>query len=415
MRAETGAGRGLTTALSSRRHALIAGAGIGGLAAALTLARTGLRVTVLERAPAIEEVGAGLQLAPNAAGILRELGILPRLEGLALAPERVRVRASATGDNLMVLPLGRAAQARWGAPSLVVHRADLQGALLAAAREESLIEIATGCEAMGFAREGAGVRVELHTRDGVEYVSGDMLIGADGAHSRIRRALGLGGPAVWSGRTAWRAAIPAQDAPAFARAPETQLWLGARAHLVHYPLREGAIVNIVAITEDAWRGGDERRFWSEKGETRDVLRRFGSWSREAVRLLERVEDWRRWPLFDLDPLKRWSDGPVALLGDAAHPMLPFFAQGAAQAIEDAAALGAALSPREDGTPSITRAFADYERARVPRAARVQEASRRQGRIYHLHGPAAFLRDIGLRALPQPAVAARFDWLYAYRP
>ena len=390
---------------------MIAGAGIGGLAAALTLARAGVRSTVLERAPEIQEVGAGLQLSPNASGVLRDLGLLPELEGFTLAPERVRVRSSATGSDIMVLPLGREAIARWGAPSLVVHRADLQGALLRAARANGAITIRTGVEVTGVTREGAGVRIDL----GGETLAGDLLVGADGAHSRIRQWMRLGGAPVYSGRTAWRALIPAAEAPAFSRAPETQLWLGARAHLVHYPLRNGALVNVVAITEDGWRGADEARFWSEPGAAYDVLRRFDGWTRDPLRLIERAPDWRRWPLFDCEPLKRWTSGPVALLGDAAHPMLPFFAQGAAQAIEDAGALGAALALRDGAQPSLARAFADYERARMSRAARVQSASRRQGVIYHLPGPAALLRDMALRALPKEAIAARFDWLYTYRP
>ena len=178
--------------MNAPRHALIVGAGVGGLAAALTLARAGLRITILERAPALEDIGAGLQLSPNASGILDEIGILPRLEGLALAPERVRVRSSSSGADIMVLPLGRAAIARWGAPSLVVHRADLQAALLGAVRANPAIALRTGVEIADFTREGSGVRLLL-TGDTIH---GDLLIGADGAHSRIRQALGLGGKPV---------------------------------------------------------------------------------------------------------------------------------------------------------------------------------------------------------------------------
>ncbi len=393
------------------RHFLIAGAGIGGLAAALALARTGARITLLEQAPVLEEAGAGLQLSPNASGILSELGVLPRLEGLAMAPERLRVRSATSGRDLMFMPLGQTARARWGAPTLVVHRADLQRALLEAVAEQDMITLRTGVEITAFTRETDGVHV--HATGDTGTICGDVLIGADGAHSRIRRSLGLGSEPVWSGRTAWRALVPASEAPAFARADETSLWLGARTHLVHYPLRQGALINIVAITDDGWRGADPARFWTERGDERVVTQRFADWHMEARGLLECVRDWRRWPLFDCDPLKRWSAGPVALLGDAAHPMLPFFAQGAAQAIEDAGALGQAFMPCATGVPSITRALADYERKRVARAARVQTASRRQAMIYHLSGPAALVRDIGMRALPPQAVMARFDWLYRY--
>ena len=394
-----------------KRRALIAGAGIGGLSAALALSRAGFLVDVFERAPALEPVGAGIQIPPNASGILADLGVLHRLEGKALEPERLRVRSGATGSQLMTMPLGREARLRWDHPMLVAHRADLQAALLDAVSQDINIHLELGARVTGVEFDATRVTLQMASDSGDLQETGDLLVGADGAHSLIRRAAGLGAiKAGYSGRVAWRALLPAEQAPAFARAKETALWLGPKTHLVHYPLRGGAFINIVAITDDEWRGDDEN-FWVSQGDPKQLLRAFRDWDSSARKLLEAVSDWRRWPLLDAEPLKRWSAGPITLLGDAAHPMLPFFAQGAAQAIEDAAALGAAFMPRSWQEVSITRGLADYERKRHARASRVQSASRKQGMIYHLAGPAALVRDMGMRALPPDMVMARFDWLY----
>jgi salicylate hydroxylase len=390
-----------------KRRALIAGAGIGGLTAALALSRAGFLVDVFERAPALEEVGAGIQIPPNASGILADLGVLHRLEHKALEPDCLRVRSGATGSVLMTMPLGREARLRWDNPMLVAHRADLQAALLDAVSQDINIHVELGATITGVDLSKSSVTLRTQTMQ----ETGDLLVGADGAHSLVRRAAGLGsGKAGYSGRVAWRALVPSSEAPAFARAKETALWLGPKTHLVHYPLRGGSLINIVAITDDEWRGDDEN-FWSSQGDARDLMRAFRDWDTSARKLLESASEWRRWPLLDAEPLQRWSVGPVTLLGDAAHPMLPFFAQGAAQSIEDAAALGAAFMPRNWQEVSVTRGFADYERKRRARATRIQSASRKQGMIYHLAGPAALIRDMGMRALPPDIVMARFDWLY----
>ncbi|MDB5651704.1 MAG: monooxygenase FAD-binding [Hyphomicrobiales bacterium] len=392
------------------RHAIVAGAGIGGLTAALTMAQAGLRVTLLEQSPTIEEAGAGLQLSPNASGILARFGILERLVGLALAPERLRVRSNRSGADITRMPLGPVSELRWGAPTVVVHRADLQRALVDAALATDRIELRTGMSVAGFVNTPRGVSVAVKTGAETLSLDADVLIGADGLHSRIRQSLGLGltDNPHYSGRTAWRALVDGRDAPDFALRLETSLWLGSRAHLVHYPLRQGALVNVVAITDDPWRGSDAN-FWSQTGDSLQVKRRFSGWHRDARELLASVREWRRWPLFDRDPVSRWTIGRAALLGDAAHPMLPFFAQGAAQAIEDAAALGAAFSADEDVVSALTL----YEKSRVDRAARVQLASRRQGTLYHLPGPAALIRDLGMRSLNTENMMSRFDWLYRY--
>jgi salicylate hydroxylase len=396
---------------------LIAGGGVGGLSAALGVARAGRRALVLERAPAFREVGAGLQLAPNATRILRDYGVLDLLNGLAVAPTHVRIRRGRDGATLARLPLGDA-QKRWGAPYLNVHRADLLSALLELAGQDSLIEIRNDAALTGFVQDERGVAATYRAREETHRASGAALIGADGLRSLVRAR--LHDPArdkpSYTGHTAWRALVPASAlAPAFS-APASNLWLGDKAHLVHYPLRGGTIVNIVALVEDDWRGdgpepnaGEGAQFWDREGERGVLLERFKDWSREARELLAAPERWLRWPLFDRPPLESYARGRTALLGDAAHPMLPYLAQGAAQAIEDSAALALALLEYDKDT---SKALAQYSLARQPRASLIQQASRRQGRIYHMAGAPAFARDLALRLAPGHALLARQNWIYS---
>ena len=403
--------------MTTSRHAIIAGAGIGGLTAALMLAEAGFRITILERAAAIQEAGAGLQLSPNATAILARLGIIEKLAGLAVTPDRLRIRRASSGSDIIRLPLGPMAELRWGAPMLVVHRADLQSALLSRVAQDARIDLRTGVTVSGFVASPDRVSVATLKDFKQAHIDGDLLLGADGANSVIRSRLGLGfGDKLhYSGRTAWRALISGENAPEFALKLETSLWLGAHAHLVHYPLREGAVVNIVAITNEDWRNSDSESFWSEPGDPSQLLRRFAGWHSEARRLIGAATEWRRWPLFDRNPISRWTISRVALLGDAAHPMLPFFAQGAAQAIEDAAALGSAFSPNDSKeTPDIASGLSVYERKRVQRAARVQRASRQQGVIYHLPGLAGMARDVSMRMVGVEGMMSKLDWLYGYR-
>ena len=390
----------------SSLHVAIAGAGIGGLTAALALARIGCRVAVLEQAAALEEAGAGVQLAPNASRILARLGVLDRLGARAVAPERLLIHKASDASVLAQMRLGAAAQARWGAPFLVCHRADLQTALLAAAGEAGVM-LHLGAALTGLAADAG--RVVASFKQGLvrQTVEADALIGADGLHSFVRARLAPGSAAPVSTRTAWRTLVPAADAPFFARALQSHLWLGRQAHLVHYPVRGGALVNVVAIVGEKGDAGDARGFWEQKGETFPAAR-FAGWHAGARDLLAAAAAWRKWPLFERPPLPHWNAGRVALLGDAAHPMLPFLAQGAGQAIEDAAALAAALGASRD----VEAALAVYSRARSVRADRVQAQSRRQGDIYHMAGPAALVRNLVLRLTGPERMAAQTDWLYA---
>lgn len=395
----------------SAPHALIAGAGIGGLCAALSLARGGWRVSLFDQAKVLEEVGAGLQLSPNASAILRGLGVIERLLPSSLAPRAVRIRRARDGVTLALMPLDDA-DTRWGSPYLLAHRADLQRVLLEAVARENAIKLHTGAAVAGFASGADGVAIAV--RQGLIRleVTGDCLIGADGSRSLVRERLLAGSPSAskFSGRTAWRALVGAgQAAPEMLR-QETSLWLGRKAHLVHYPLRGGSVVNVVAIVEEDFRDSGAVDAWSSHGDPAFLQARFAGWDAAAKNLLGAASDWRKWPLFDRDPLPTWAAGRVALLGDAAHPMLPFLAQGAAQAIEDAGALGDALSRQRDIQPALLA----YQAVRRERAARVQKESRRQGEIYHLSGPAALARDLAMRALGGQRMSARYDWLYDVR-
>jgi salicylate hydroxylase len=400
--------------LTDQLHAVVTGAGVGGLSAAIALAKAGLKVTVLERAEAFEEVGAGLQLAPNATGALRELGILDGVLRHGLTPEQVRIRRARDGKDLARAPLGPIADLRWGAPYLVIHRADLQRVLLDRCAAEPSISVLTGVTVAGFAVANGGVEIGARKGNDQIRINCDFLIAADGVRSVLRERIGLGlsDQPVWSGRTAWRALVPAGDAPEFARKLETGLWLGPKAHLVHYPLRGGEIINVVAITEDHWRAEEAPDFWAISGDPAAVSSRFSRWHSEARSLVDSVTEWRRWPIFDRSPAARWSIQKVALLGDAAHPMVPFLSQGAAQAIEDAAALGAAFCAMP---ANVDVALANYQSARVTRAAAVVLASRRQGSIYHMSGPMALARDMVMTRLGRHRMLAKLDWLYDFKP
>ena len=390
------------------RRAFVAGAGISGLSAALALARQGFEVEVFERAPALEAFGAGLQLSPNATRALARLGALDAVRALALAPRAIRVLSARDGAELARLPLDDA-ERRWGAPYLVIRRADLQAALAEAAARLPNLALRLATEVADATVEGAGVAVELKRGGTATRETGDLLVGADGLSSRVRERIGFGAADAprFSGLVAFRAVVEARRAPR-AAANEVTLRLGAGAHFVCYPLRGGAIVNLVAVVEAARRGGADDGPWDGVADRSVLDRATAGWSRDARALIAAAADWRAWPLRLRPPLARFAFGPIALVGDAAHPMTPFLAQGAAQAIEDADALARRLAETTD----VARALAAYSRDRVARAARVQRDALVQGRVYHLSGPFAFARDLALAALGPEGLLERLDWLYA---
>ena len=387
---------------------MIAGAGIGGLTCALALTRRGFRVVVLEQAEVLEPVGAGIQLSPNATRILIDLGLAERLAPAVVAPQEIRVLRSHNAREIVRGAIGADAAFRYGAPYWVVHRGDLQAALLECLQASPDGALHLGRRVEDFAVHAHGVTVETRTQAGTRDEHGIALIGADGLWSRIRGRLGDDTPAKFCGRTAWRAIVSADLVPLEFREPITWLWLGAEAHLVHYPVRAGAAVNIVAIIRDDWQSPG----WSEPGARADVLARFSGWAAEPRALMAIPDSWSKWALFERPALRAWTAGPVTVLGDAAHPILPFLAQGGAMAIEDAAVLADCLARWPD-RPAL--AFETYEGLRRSRTQRVAQESHFNGIIYHLRGLAAVARNLALGRLSGEKLLRRYDWLYDWRP
>jgi salicylate hydroxylase len=393
----------------SARSIAIAGAGIGGLTTALALAASGFRVSLFDKAARLEETGAGIQLSPNATRVLNGLGLRERLMASVVAPDAVVIK-TAHGAELARLPLGPGAEQRYGAPYWMIHRGDLQAALLGAALAHPGITLMLGAAVDDCAAKPDGVAVQVLRGENLEPHDAAALIGADGLWSRVRALAGEADTARFARRTAWRALVPADAvAPAF-RAAAIHLWLGRGSHLVHYPVKAGAMINIVAIAADA----QPSHGWSTAAPPDEVLARFASdsWARPARDLLALPERWLKWPLYDRPARPQRGRGAMTLLGDAAHPMLPFLAQGAAMAIEDAAVLAGALAATPDDAPAALRR---YEQARAARTARVWRAARLNDTVYHLPWPASAARDFAMGRMGGERLLAHYDWIYGWRP
>ncbi len=399
--------------MATSRTVVVAGAGIGGLTASLALAAQGFRVVVLEKAERLEETGAGLQISPNASRVLVELGLKPRLMGRAVTPEAISIMSARSGGEIARLPLGEAAAFRSGAPYWVVHRAHLQAALQAHVNDNPDIDLRLGAQFEDVTAHAKGLTVVQRRGTTRHQELAMALIGADGIWSTVRNHLFPDVQPQFSGLIAWRGTLDATQLPREYTSPRVQLWMGSDVHLVAYPISGGRQINIVAVVPGTWN----RPGWSAPGDPNEIKSAFASshWPATARMMIGAIDGWRKWALFTIPEGIDWTEGSIALLGDAAHAMLPFAAQGAGMAIEDATVLarclGGGAGQAVTGIPAALKHYARLRRARV---ARIQRAARRNGKIYHLAGPAAFARDLMIRTLGPQRMLARQDWIYDWR-
>jgi salicylate hydroxylase len=393
---------------------VIAGAGIAGLTAALAFAAKGFDVRVFERAEKLEEVGAGLQLSPNATRLFDCLGVLDLLRPLAVQPEAIVLRKAATLKDLARVPLGEAAERRWEAPYLVAHRADVQAALMEKVLQVRVIELVPGATFETISAAHSAMSVSVNSGAGALSVETGLLVGADGVGSATRRFVNPAADSRFSGELAWRTTISSDSEGGrmlsrIGAGAVVTAFLHPGAHLIVYPIRDGRAFNLVAFTP----GERVADGWSGKAETANLLGALRGAAPELIQLLQSCGPWAQWPVHCVDASGPWTrEGQIALIGDAAHAMTPFAAQGAAMAIEDAVTLAEAVSDAQDNPAD---ALARWE---VDRRSRVQRVARR-GAInrfaWHARGPVALARDLFLKARSPDALVADMDWLYGWKP
>jgi 3-hydroxybenzoate 6-monooxygenase len=380
---------------------LVAGGGIGGLAAAYVLARSGHQVTVLEQSHAFGEIGAGIQLGPNIFKMFEYLGLTEAVNRVAFFPTGLGMNDVRTGERVIRVPLGETALAEYGYPYGVIYRVDMHNVFLDACKALPNVTLRTSAKVASFAQDASGVRVQLA---GGETLKGDALIGADGLWSRVREAVvGDGKPRV-SGHIAYRAVLKREEVPAHLWSDDVLLWGGEKTHLVHYPLRRGELFNLVAV----FHSNKYDEGWNTFGDTAELNERFAHAVPQVKELLGKIETWKMWVLCDREPVKNWTERRVTLLGDAAHPMLQYLAQGAGQAIEDAVVLGEALR-FTDG--NVEDAFQKYQQSRYLRTGRVQLTARFYGDIYHAAGVQRELRNQLFQGGQESAGFAGLKWMY----
>ena len=390
---------------------LIAGGGIGGLTTAIALAQHGIATHILERHNEFSEAGAGIQLGPNGTRLLQKLDIADRLEPFAGVPDGINVFNGTNGKCLTKLPLGDWIAKRHGSPYWVLHRRDLQAALLDVALASDKIEITTGFTVAKVTQNDNGV--DVYSGEGAAH-RGRALIGADGIWSQIRRKVFHAPPLRPSGNIAARAVVSATNFAKPFAGNMTGLWLSKDSHVVHYPVhgsRDIAVILILATQVDALQSGRFNSQWNTASEPAALFAKLGPTAPKLLDFLQDIDQWRSWTLYDPPPLPQWSKGVVTLLGDAAHPVLPFLAQGAVMALEDAYVLASMVAQNSD---DLGAAFSCYSALRQPRTTRVQERSRRNGRIYHMDHPIRWARDATLRHADARRLMRHYDWLYGWR-
>ncbi|TXL64716.1 3-hydroxybenzoate 6-monooxygenase [Zeimonas arvi] len=382
---------------------LIVGGGIGGLAAALALSRRGLRATVLEQAEHIGEIGAGIQLGPNAFAAFDALGVGERARARAVFTDRMVMMDAVDGSEVASVPVGEAFRKRFGNPYAVIHRADVHQSLLEGVRESDRIDFRTSTRIVAIDNRADGVTVRDQRGNAFQ---GAALIGCDGVRSVVRQHL-VGDDVRVSGHVVYRAVVDAEDFPEDLRWNAPAIWVGPNCHLVHYPLRGGEQYNLVVTFHSR-----QKETWGvTDGSPEEVNAYFDGICDRPRRLLKLPRSWKRWATADREPIERWSHGRATLLGDAAHPLLQYLAQGACMALEDAVTLGEALRAQKG---DFVTAFGRYERSRVTRTARVVLSTREMGRIYHAKGVERLVRnDLWKSRTPERFYDA-LEWLYGWQ-
>lgn len=390
--------------MSTAHRIVIVGGGICGLAAALAAARRGHNAVVLEKADRFAEIGAGIQIAPNGIHALRELGLDATTSPITSLMDELRFMDGVSGEHVASMALTDEYRKRFGYPYVVVHRAQLHAELLAACQESELIELRTNAAVTGYRITGYGAVAMLADGD---TVAGAALLGADGIHSAIRRQMIGDGDPIVSGITIYRATAPMESVPVDLLLPASvTAWAGPKWHLVHYPIAGGRLLNL-AISRD---NAATERYAGLPVADEEVLAAFPDACEQVMRLLALGRDWRTWMLVDREPVQRWTDGPVLLIGDAAHPTLHYAAQGACQALEDAALLGRLLGDGvPDGFPPL---FAELNRLRRDRTARVHALAHRTIDVWHPSGEAARTRNRTLAALTDQDMQEFIEWMHS---
>ncbi|VIO70002.1 3-hydroxybenzoate 6-monooxygenase [Bradyrhizobium ivorense] len=381
---------------------IIAGGGIGGLAAAVALARKGFLVTVLERAPRYQEIGAGIQLGPNAFHAFDHLDLGDAARSIAVFIDQLRLMDAISAEEITSVDLTSYFRQRFGNPYAVVHRGDLHGIFLRACETHPGITLRSDCDVIGYDQDGETVSARLKSG---ERVKGCLLIGADGLRSRIRQQFVNDGPPRVAGHTTYRSVIPTEQMPEDLRWNAATLWAGAKCHLVHYPLSGWKVFNLAITCHN-----DPPEAFAAKPVTHDeVLEGFRDVHPRAQAIIHHGKDWKAWVTCDRDPIERWVDGRVVLLGDAAHPMLQYFAQGACMALEDAVWLAELLGEMPD---DFAQALEKYRQVRLMRTARVQLQARELGtHVYHPAGVHALLRNQLMRETSLEQFCDNLAWLY----
>ena len=391
------------TAITSSLPVLVAGGGIGGLAAALALTRRGLKVKVLEQAAELGEIGAGIQLGPNAFAAFDALGVGPQARGRAVYTDDMVMHDALDEFQVGRIPTGDAFRARFGNPYAVIHRADVHKSLLEGAQASDRIEVQTSCCVQRVEQDDDSVTV-VDTQG--QRHRGVALVGADGVKSAVRRQY-VGDEARVSGHVVYRAVVDKKDFPVDLQWNAASIWVGPNCHLVHYPLRGGEQYNVVVT----FHSRDKEEWSVREGSPEEVQSYFGGICARARQLIDLPKDWKRWATADREPIGQWTYGRATLLGDAVHATLQYLAQGACMALEDAVTLGEALRVHDN---DFAKAFALYQRSRIARTARIVLSAREMGRIFHALGVERLVRNALWKGRTPERFYDAMEWLYGWK-